>query len=212
MEGKLTGVLSNCEIVEGYHCGDIVISPFEEGKVNNTSYDVTIGPYYYEPSFEGIDFFDISSNECIRKVFGTVREAEIYTGQFPHSKLKPGDRFIRLKKDKTYLCHTNEFIGGRTGITTMMKAKSSTGRCGISVCQCAGWGDVGYFNRWTMEVRNQNEVDVILRVGDPIAQIVFFYTNADAFQYSERGNYQSSVELGDVMAKWNPEMMLPIKK
>jgi hypothetical protein len=33
-------------------------------------------------------------------------------------------------------------------VTTMMKARSSLGRNFIEICKCAGWGDVGYINRW----------------------------------------------------------------
>lgn len=208
----MEGVLSNIEIIKGVEEGTIIIEPFNEKSVNNTSYDVTLGPYFYETDYKKVEFIDITSNDCITSLFGEVKEAEVYTGEFPHSRLKEGDKFIRLKPTQRYLCHTNEFIGGRIGTTTMMKAKSTIGRCGISVCQCAGWGDVGYFNRWTMEVKNHNDVDVILRVGDPVAQIVFFSTNAEAFQYSDKGKYQVSSDLLEIKEKWNPAMMLPLKK
>jgi hypothetical protein len=39
---------------------------------------------------------------------------------------------------KTILGHTNEFLGGRGSVTTMMKARSSMGRNFIEVCKCAG--------------------------------------------------------------------------
>ena len=49
------------------------------------------------------------------------------------------DRVIFLKPGETILGHTNEFIGGRKTVTTMMKARSSMGRNFIEVCKCAGW-------------------------------------------------------------------------
>ncbi|MCX8513508.1 MAG: hypothetical protein ORN26_00305 [Candidatus Pacebacteria bacterium] len=43
-----------------------------------------------------------------------------------------------MRPGETILAHTNEFIGGRNHITTMMKARSSMGRSFIEVCKCAG--------------------------------------------------------------------------
>ena len=56
-----------------------------------------------------------------------------------------------------------------------MKARNSIGRSLLNVCSCAGQGDVGYYNRWTMELYNQdNKVrSIVLVVGRRIAQIVF---------------------------------------
>ena len=88
----------------------------------------------------------------------------------------------------------NQYIGGRETVTTMMKARSSMGRNFIAVCkasadlffcnlffvsnhcyQCAGWGDIGYINRWTMEITNNSRYySIPLVVGRRIAQIVFF--------------------------------------
>ena len=47
-----------------------------------------------------------------------------------------------LHPGETILAHTQEFIGGRECVTTMMKARSSLGRVFVAVCKCAGWGDV----------------------------------------------------------------------
>lgn len=59
----------------------------------------------------------------------------------------------------------------------MMKARSSIGRNFIEVCKCAGWGDVGYINRWTMEITNNSSHYAIpLVVGRRIGQIIFFET------------------------------------
>lgn len=58
-----------------------------------------------------------------------------------------------------------------------MKARSSLGRNFIEICKCAGWGDVGYVNRWTMEITNNSRYYTIpLVVGRRVAQIVFFET------------------------------------
>ena len=94
-----------------------------------------------------------------------------------------------------------------------MQARSTTGRIGISACYCAGWGDPGYINRWTMEIHNLNEREhIVLPVGYRIAQIVFSTTGPVATEYAKAsGNYQSSAsdDLAAIKATWRPEMMLP---
>jgi dCTP deaminase len=92
----------------------------------------------------------------------------------------------------------------------MMKARSSLGRINVSACDDAGWGDVGYINRWTMEVRNKNrEVWVPLVVGMPIAQVVFFWVENSSINYATNGNYQTSADLGIIKRDWSPDSMLP---
>ena len=49
--------------------------------------------------------------------------------------ISPQDRIIWLKPGETILGHTNEFLGGRKTVTTMMKARSSMGRNFIEVCK-----------------------------------------------------------------------------
>jgi dCTP deaminase len=85
------------------------------------------------------------------------------------------------------------------------------GRNFIEVCKCAGWGDVGFFNRWTMEITNISRRHTIpLVVGRRIAQIVFFETGQILDRsYSDAGKYQTSSDLSELQAKWSPSLMLP---
>ena len=116
-----------------------------------------------------------------------------------------------MRPGETILAHTQEFIGGKNHITTLMKARSSTGRNFIEVCKCAGWGDVGYVNRWTMEITNNSKNYIIpLVVGRRIAQIVFFETGPIREKdYAASGKYASSTNLAELKKSWKPEMMLP---
>ena len=125
--------------------------------------------------------------------------------------ISPDDKVILLEPGETILAHTNEFIGGKDHITTMMKARSSLGRNFIEVCKCAGWGDVGYTNRWTMEITNNSRHYAIpLVVGRRIAQIVFFETGPiDGADYNSKGKYNSSTDLTKMKKDWHPTMMLP---
>ena len=89
----------------------------------------------------------------------------------------------------------------------MMKARSSVGRNFISVCNDAGWGDVGYTNSWTMEISNGNKFSVILVVNERIAQIVFYGTGPVKNQYS--GSYQNTLDIDSLVNSWTPDSLLP---
>lgn len=118
--------------------------------------------------------------------------------------LRPGERILG---------HTNEFIGIKPPGTTSMQSRSTTGRFGVAACFCAGWGDPGYINRWTMEINNLNEHEYVpIPVGYRIAQIVFSMTGPVDIEYSKAtGKYQSSGsdDLVQVKRLWKPEQMLP---
>ena len=94
------------------------------------------------------------------------------------------------------------FIGGTKDITTMIKTRSSVGRCGISICLCAGSGDVGYVNRWTLEITNHSSYTIPLRPGMRIGQMLFFKTLTPPI--SEYSGKYNITEQG-----WKPEDMLP---
>lgn len=118
--------------------------------------------------------------------------------------LRPGERILG---------HTNEFIGIRPPGTTSMHSRSTTGRIGVAACFCAGWGDPGYVNRWTMEINNLNENEYVpIPVGYRIAQIVFSMTGPVNVEYAKAtGNYQStsSNDLAEIKRIWTPSQMLP---
>ncbi|HUO61849.1 MAG TPA: deoxycytidine triphosphate deaminase [Candidatus Bathyarchaeia archaeon] len=118
--------------------------------------------------------------------------------------LRPGERI---------LAHTNEFIGIKPPGTTSMQSRSTTGRIGVAACFCAGWGDPGYINRWTMEVNNLNENEYVpIPVGFRMAQIVFSMTGPVDIEYAKAtGKYQptSSNDLTEIKRLWTPEQMLP---
>lgn len=120
---------------------------------------------------------------------------------------------IMLRPNERILTHTHEFIGIRPPGTTSMQARSTTGRIGVSACYCAGWGDPGYIDRWTMEVHNLNENEHLpLPVGFRLAQVVVSSTGPVAVEYSQAsGNYQSesSENLAAVKRAWRPHHMLP---
>lgn len=76
----------------------------------------------------------------------------------------------------------------------------------------AGWGDVGYINRWAMEItNNSSHYQIPLVVGRRIAQIVFFETEGTAHSasYEQTGKYQAETELELLQRNWKPTDLLP---
>jgi len=211
--------LSDRKILEEIKKGDIIISPFRRENLATSSYDVTLGEFYFreQPTKYDHNIYNIWNKKHTDHVWGTVpTRAEKASRVFEKYKfnwegIRPEDKIILLQPGETVLAHTNEFIGGKNHITTMMKARSSMGRNFIEVCKCAGWGDVGYVNRWTMEITNNSKHYAIpLVVGRRIAQIIFFETgptlNTD---YTQKGKYQTSTNINELKKNWKPQSMLP---
>lgn len=211
--------LSDKKILEAMKEGSIVISPFKRENLATSSYDVTLGEYFFPeqapPHFENV--YNIYDKAHVERVWGTkpmrARPAKeiLKKYRFDFTGIAPEEKIILLAPGETVLAHTQEFIGGRDHITTMMKARSSLGRSFIEVCKCAGWGDVGYINRWTMEITNNSTHYYIpLVVGRRIAQIIFFETGPILqSDYAKSGKYQTNGSLASLKKSWEPKMMLP---
>ena len=210
--------LSDKKILEEIGQGNIIITPFQEENLSTASYDVALGRYYFS---EQKNITNALYNPCnqkdVERVWGTEPQQakpakEVFANEpFDFTGINENDLIIILEPGETILAHTEEFVGGKNHITTMMKARSSWGRNFIEVCKCAGWGDVGYTNRWTMEITNNaRHYRIPLIVGRRIAQIIFFETgNIRQNDYTQQGKYQSTTNLDDIQRQWDPKSMLP---
>lgn len=201
--------------------GSIVIEPFNEHNLKTTSYDVALGEWFWRESKPKTEL--AVHNLYDERSTSAVWEGPFFAESATHfanrqsialKNIKPEDKIILLQPGETILAHTQEFIGGRDIVVAKMYARSSLGRNFVEVCKDAGWGDVGYFNRWTMEVTNNSQHYAIpLVAGRRVAQIVFYEVapmKAAEDQYvGERGKYQETSDLAELQLNWNPYMMLP---
>lgn len=211
--------LSDRRILEEMKKGDILISPFKRENLATSSYDVSLGEYYFRETGpkHHHNIYNIYNKDHTDHVWGTKpfkaeKAKDVFSKyNFNYVGFGPEDKIILLNPGETILAHTQEFIGGRHHITTMMKARSTMGRNFIEVCKCAGWGDVGYTNRWTMEITNNSSHYAIpLVVGRRIAQIIFFETGPILERdYTKTGKYQSAQGLTALKKAWKPDSMLP---
>jgi dCTP deaminase len=183
-------VLSNKGILRAMAEDRVRITDFDPKRLNTASYDVRLGEWIYrfEPPFpngpvDTSDAFGVQDVKELRKLMGILT-------------LRPHERV---------LAHTIEFVGGRHNIVAEMRARSSSARWGFTVCACAGWGDVGFTGRWTMEIFNTNPFPININVGARVAQIVFHEVDQpinDATSYEKTGHYAAEWE-------WSPSDMLP---
>lgn len=201
--------------------GSIIIEPFNVRNLKTTSYDVTLGDWFWRESHPSgrSTVHNLYDEESTSRVWQGPQQAET-AGEIAERlgielrNINPDDKVIMLGPKETVLGHTDEFIGGKDIVVAKMYARSSMGRNFVEVCKDAGWGDVGYFNRWTMEITNNSQnYSIPLVVGRRIAQMVFYEVaplqDGEEDYVSEGGKYQQSQNIEEVKTTWNPHMMIP---
>lgn len=216
-------VYSNIEIKQAVAEGTIVSVPYDESHVSEASLDFTLGHYYYQQEQAG--------DKRVYNPFDQSDIARYFKGPLtatPHKQwcdangyklfanIPPSHPIIVLGPGERILAHTHEFIGIKAyGGAAEVRARSTWGRNGVAVCFDAGWVDPGYINRITLEIYNLNRTEsVVLPVGERMGQLVFHRTGAVQGGYASgrggmSGKYQTTDDLDDLIANWQPSDMLP---
>jgi deoxycytidine triphosphate deaminase len=211
------GVFSDLEILRAIKDGWIICYPLNPKHIKGASLDVTLGEWFYLTDRSGTDpYYNFYSEAEVKRYFGEAQRAISHQEWCDrHNRrlfdgIPPEALIIVLKPHERILAHTNEFVGIRfLQGTTQMQARSTIGRNGVVVCKDAGWGDPDYWNRWTMEIQNDNDHYVVLVAGQRVAQIVFSQTGLVGHSYSG-DKYQSGEKtLEGIVGAWTPEAMLP---
>lgn len=217
------GVYSNRQIKEAIRTGHIVCTPYEEKHVAHASLDVTLGFYYYRTGQAQRGYiYNPFDQRDVARYFGDTQQAINHQDWCDQNGVKlfdnipPDHPVIPLRPGERILAHTHEFFGIKPPGAYMVKARSSWGRNGVSVCFDAGWVDPGYINRLTLEIYNLNEHEtVLLPVGERIAQAVFLHTGPVEGSYGQgrnggfSGKYQQGDDLDEIIRTWTPDQMLP---
>jgi len=172
-------ILTGSEITYERSRNRIVIRPFNEKNVQPNSYDVTL-----------------SAKMLIYKSSGTIMDvkkpvddnfSELIISEKDGLVLHPGD---------FYLGCTNEEIGSDFYVP-YIDGKSSIGRLGISVHVTAGRGDVGFKNRWTLEITAAVPIRIYPDI--TIAQVTFHSVQGEVTPYT--GKYSKPVD-GPVVSQY----------
>lgn len=215
-------LLTKPALLRAINEGRIFVRPMDPEQVGNASIDLRLGDWIWRQS-RTATHLNPYEEQSTANMWGEVpkrcpslgalllESASLTRKMFAPARLE--DRILLLHPGECVLAHTLEFVGGvDRKITTKMQARSSVGRNSISVCVDAGWGDIGYFNRWTMEIQNRNpHAWTFLICGTRICQMIFLEGEEIDMSdmYSLVGKYQTDGQLDGVMSSWKPEHMLP---
>ncbi len=142
---------SSSDILRAMDDKRLSISDFDLARLGTNSYDLLLGNTFFGVTWDA--------------------EGPLFTG--PHIA-EDGQR-VYVPVGGTMLGMTREIIGTHYNVVAQLKAKSSLGRMGITICRDAGLGDVGYDNHWTLEISSYvtNGKPFVI-VGEPIAQMIFY--------------------------------------
>ncbi len=142
---------SSSDILRAMDDKRLSISDFDPARLGTNSYDLLLGKTFF-----GVTWDD---------------EGPLFTGP---RVVEDGQR-VYVPVGGTMLGVTKEIIGTHCNVVAQLKAKSSLGRMGITICRDAGLGDVGYDNHWTLEISGYVASGrPFVVVGEAIAQMVFY--------------------------------------
>jgi deoxycytidine triphosphate deaminase len=216
-----SAVLSDLGIIYHMQQGKIVIEPFCRENLSTSSYNLTLGEWYFVRAREEPSKLNICDFQDPRTFWDGPHQAilakdfKVKHGQFTPvdfwKGMKDDDRLIIVPAGEVILVHSREFAGARDGYTQFVRSRSTLERLGVTTTISAGWGDVGFTNRWTFLLKNEHfSSDVVLKVGVSYFQIVFLKCAPVRTSYVERGGrYQETENLEELMKSWTPEDMLP---
>lgn len=209
--------MSRPDILRALEAGDILIDPFDPENLNTVSYDVTLGEWYWreaQPHHRDAlynPYDEVSVRRSWSLMQAHEKQSMATVVQQSLQGIRDDEKIIFIAPGETILAHTIEFVGSRCNyITSDMHGRSSTARNRIKICSDAGFGDIGFHYRWTMEITNLGKTNTVLVVGRRIAQMSFSRTAPVDELYTSKGKYQPT--FGDVelmKANWRPEDMLP---
>ena len=166
--GTPGGVLTGDMIKREVHKGKIKISDFDPVNLNGNSYNIRLGGKI--TVYRAIRVIDLHDPD-------TYKDTETY--EIPEDG-------ITLRPGTLYLIPTREIIGSNY-YEPIITGRSSIGRLGIEIHREAGFGDIGFIGRWTMQVSVM--YPIIIYPNEPIAQ-VYFLTPYGQITELYHGKYQ----------------------
>lgn len=141
-------MLTGNEIMQRRACGDIQIVPFNPAQLNPNSYNLRLADEIVIYNEAVLDSHKVNKTEKIR--------------------IPPEG--IVLSPGRVYLASTEEWTE-TYNLIPCIDGRSSVGRLGIGIHMTAGFGDIGFKGRWTLEIYVQQPVRVY--AGDELCQIYY---------------------------------------
>ena len=188
-------ILTGSEIYKEVQAGRITIDPFDPNQINPNSYNLRIDRrlLVYRPPV-----YDYEEHQRRRKIprvdknmphFNDVVldcHADNLTDEYfiedSGFMLQPGILYLGTTFERTFTDHYVPVISGR----------SSTGRLSMSVHVTAGFGDIGFDGKWTLEITVLHNLIIYPR--DEMLQVYFETPQGDRdYLYDGRYNHQTDV-------------------
>lgn len=159
------GVLVDSDFKKFIKKGWIEISDFSEERLNPNSYNLRLGNKLLVYTD---DILDMKSENKTKEIIIPEEGIVLYPG-------------------KLYLGETMETTYGGDFIP-LLEGRSSTGRLGINIHATAGWGDIGFRGKWTLEISVLQPVRIY--PGCEICQYVL-ETAEGQVEHTYHGKYQN---------------------
>lgn len=140
------------EIIKQVDLGNITIYPFDPKQAGPNSYDLRLA--YAMARVKGNSFFSIDTHK---------------PSKIKHKKMTKDGGFW-LWPFCVYLSHTIEYVGSNYYVP-LLHGRSSMARHGGMVHLTAGFGDIGWFGKYVLEMRNMNLLPMKVYPGDRICQV-----------------------------------------
>jgi dCTP deaminase len=147
-------ILTDKQILAEMKKGTIVIKPFNRKFLGSNSYDVHLGKWLAMYNEEILD---------------AKKHNHVHYFKIP----KEG---LILVPSKLYLGVTKEYTETHRHVP-FLEGKSSIGRLGIDIHATAGKGDIGFCNRWTLEISVRQPCRIY--AGMPIGQMIYFEVSGE---------------------------------
>jgi dCTP deaminase len=157
-------ILTGSEIIKEFLFGRIRISPFDIDNVGPNSYDLTLNNKLLVYKDEVLD----------------PRVKNYPTDEI----IIPDDGYV-MERGKFYLGCTNEATGS-SHYTPMLQGRSSIARLGLITHLSAGFGDLGWYGQWTLEMVPFMSLRIYPNMR--VCQVFFTMTTGVLTRYS--GKYQ----------------------
>ena len=203
MEVLIMGMLTGKEIFNEVQKGNIEIDPFDQSRINPNSYNLRLDSVLHVYSVDQTQSFgDIENTPGIIVDDDTWQwQSENKYGQcyldlhrkdytddlyIPHGGiiLMPGILYLGSTIERTF---TDKYV-------PMLNGRSSVGRKGLTIHVTAGFGDIGFNGKWTLEMTVVHPLKVY--AGDEICQISFINPVGDT-SYQYNGRYQNQTGVVD---------------
>lgn len=174
---EVLGILLRNEIIHGVNSGKILLDPYNVGFVGPNSVDVTLNktlktytPLKIVDSSYGYKMIVPYGDTFDRKPLDMAENNQTYEIEIPEDG-------VVLLPGILYLGMTNE-AAGSDHYVPMYEGRSSLARLGIQSHISAGFGDIGFDKKWTLEITVVHPVRIY--PNSRIGQVYFHEVNQDA--------------------------------